>query len=160
MKTVLRYMLYIILSFGFGYASFICGQNNDYLGKLSLNLLPLLMTIIVLYTTLSNLVLGQMQKYQEKHSANLKPVLSALRRNVYAEFSILALVLFFSIGKNLFLAYYNNKTIIPLLNITNNAITFFALFYFLYVIYDSTMAFYDAVEENTKSKNSPRTDKA
>ena len=65
MKNVLRYMLYLVLSFGFGYASFMCGPDNDYLGKLSLTLLPLLTTILVLYTTLSNLVLGQMQKYQE-----------------------------------------------------------------------------------------------
>ncbi len=93
-----------------------------------------------------------MQKYQEKHRADLKPVLRALRRNVYVEFSILALVFLFFIGKGLFLAYYNNKTTTELLSITNNAITFFALFYFLYVIYDSTMSFYDAVEENDNSK--------
>ena len=153
MKNIFRYMLYLILSFGFGYASFKCGPNNDYLGKLSSTLLSLLTTILVLYTTLSNLVLGQMQKYQEKHRADLKPVLSALRRNVYVEFSILALVFLFFIGKGLFLTYYNNKTTTELLSITNNAITFFALFYFLYVIYDSTMSFYDAVEENDNSKN-------
>ena len=101
MKTILRYLLYLILSIGIGYASFMGGADNDYLGKLSLNLLPLLITILVLYTTLSNLVLGQMQKYQEKNGINLKPVFTALRRNVYIEFSILVFVLIFFIGKGL-----------------------------------------------------------
>lgn len=146
-------MLYLVLSFGFGYASFMCGPDNDYLGKLSLTLLPLLTTILVLYTTLSNLVLGQMQKYQEKHRTNLTPILRALRRNVYAEFSILAFVLLFFIGKGLFLTHCNNEIIRELLNISTNAIVFFALFYFLYVIYDSTMSFYDVVEENDKYQN-------
>lgn len=152
MKTILRYLLYLILSIGAGYASFMCGAENDFLGKLSMNLLPLLITILVLYTTLSNLVLGQIQKYQETNISNLTPVLKALRRNVYIEFSILAFVLIFFIGKGLVLAHYNNEIIIKLLNITNNAVAFFALFYFLYVIYDSTMSFYDIVEENDKSQ--------
>lgn len=152
MKTLLRYLLYLILSIGVGYASFMSGTDNDYLGKLSLTLLPLLITILVLYTTLSNLVLGQMQKYQEKNRIDLKPVFRALRRNVYLEFSILVFVLIFFIGKGLVLAYYNNEIIIKLLNISNNAVVFFALFYFLYVIYDSTMSFYDIVEENDKSQ--------
>lgn len=130
-----------------------CGADKDYLGKLSLNLLPLLITILVLYTTLSNLVLGQMQKYQKKNRINLKPVFRALRRNVYMEFSILVFVLIFFIGKGLVLAHYNNGIIIKLLNITNNTITFFALFYFLYIIYDSTMSFYDSVEENDESEH-------
>lgn len=153
MKTILRYLLYLILSIGVGYASFMCGADKDYLGKLSLNLLPLLITILVLYTTLSNLVLGQMQKYQKKNRINLKPVFRALRRNVYMEFSILVFVLIFFIGKGLVLAHYNNGIIIKLLNITNNTITFFALFYFLYIIYDSTMSFYDSVEENDESEH-------
>lgn len=152
MKTLIRYLLYLILSIGVGYVSFMSGTDNDYLGKLSLNLLPLLITILVLYTTLSNLVLGQMQKYQEKNRINLKPVFRALRRNVYVEFSILAFVLIFFLGKGLVLAHCNNEMIIKLLNITNNAVVFFALFYFLYVIYDSTMSFYDIVEENDKSQ--------
>ncbi len=152
MKTLLRYLLYLILSIGVGYASFMSGTDNDYLGKLSLTLLPLLITILVLYTTLSNLVLGQMQKYQEKNRIDLKPVFRALRRNVYLEFSILVFVLIFFIGKGLVLAYYNNEIIIKLLNVANNAVVFFALFYFLYVIYDSTMSFYDIVEENDKSQ--------
>lgn len=153
MKAILRYLLYLILSIGVGYTSFMGGADNDYLGKLSLSLLPLLITILVLYTTLSNLVLGQMQKYQEKNRINLKPVFRALRRNVYMEFFILVFVLIFFIGKGLVLAHYNNGIIIKLLNITNNAITFFALFYFLYIIYDSTMSFYDSVEENDESEH-------
>lgn len=152
MKTLLRYLLYLILSIGVGYASFMSGTDNDYLGKLSLTLLPLLITILVLYTTLSNLVLGQMQKYQEKNRIDLKPVFRALKRNIYLEFSILVFVLIFFIGKGLVLAYYNNEIIIKLLNVANNAVVFFALFYFLYVIYDSTMSFYDIVEENDKSQ--------
>lgn len=152
MKTILRYLLYLILSIGVGYASFMSGADNDYLGKLSSNLLPLLITILVLYTTLSNLVLGQMQKYQEKNRIDLKPVFRALRRNIYLEFSILVFVLIFFIGKGLVLAHYNNEIIIKLLNILNNAVVFFALFYFLYIIYDSTMSFYDIVEENDKSQ--------
>lgn len=152
MKTLLRYLLYLILSIGVGYASFMSGTDNDYLGKLSLTLLPLLITILVLYTTLSNLVLGQMQKYQEKNRIDLKPVFRALKRNIYLEFSILVFVLIFFIGKGLVLAHYNNEIIIKLLNVANNAVVFFALFYFLYVIYDSTMSFYDIVEENDKSQ--------
>lgn len=152
MKTILRYLLYLILSIGIGYASFMCGAENDFLDKLSRNLLPLLITILVLYTTLSNLVLGQIQKYQEKNICNLTPVFKALRRNVYIEFSILAFVVIFFIGKGLVLVHYNNEIIIKLLNITNNAVVFFALSYFLYVIYDSTMSFYDIVEENDKSQ--------
>lgn len=131
------------------------GTDTDFLGKLSSNLLPLLITILVLYTTLSNLVLGQMQKYQEKNRIDLKPVFRALRRNVYMEFSILAFVFIFFLGKGLVLAHCNSEVIIKLLHITNNAVVFFALFYFLYVIYDSTMSFYDIVEENDKSQKKP-----
>lgn len=56
----------------------------------SKNLIPVLITIVVLYTTLSNLILNQLTLYKDLTGADIHECVKALKRNVYFEFAIIA----------------------------------------------------------------------
>lgn len=60
MKRLLKYIGYFILSLIIALISFFAGEERDFLFMFSKNLIPTLITIIVLYTTLSNFIFNQL----------------------------------------------------------------------------------------------------
>lgn len=148
--AIFRYFGYILLSFIVGLLSFIADEDSDFLYKLSGNLLALLITLTTLYTTLTNLIVAQLAKMKDKHDVDITSCIGSLRRNIKIMFVIIAVD---------FLAFELLNIKIPdiheLVSIIStysrlivDMMTFFSLFYFLYVVYDTTMAFYNLFEAN------------
>ena len=90
MTRLLKYIGYFTLSLIMALISFFAGEERDFLFMFSKNLIPVLITIVVLYTTLSNLILNQLTLYKDLTGADIHECVKALKRNVYFEFAIIA----------------------------------------------------------------------
>lgn len=152
MNVVFRYIGYSVVSLLLGWLSSI-GSEKDILQAISNNLFQLLITIIVLYVTLSNLVYSQMVLIKSKHKEDISSGISALKRNIRIMFSILGFDFIFFVLLDILpnTLYQQAKSLCYLFDkqIVINAVTFFSIFYFLYVIYDSAIAFYNLIKFNS-----------
>lgn len=155
MNATFRYIGYSIVSLLVGWLSSISGEN-DILRAISNNLFPLLISIIILYITLSNLVYNQIALIKFKLNENISSGIAALKRNIKIMFSILAIDFISFLSLNIIPAnfYIQIKTCFSLFDkqIAINTLTFFSVFYFLYIIYDSSMAFYNLIKFNKDSQ--------
>ncbi len=97
------------------------------------------------------MVYNQFLSLEKGKSADITTGINALKRNVIIMFSLLAADFLCIILLNV--VPYCWFSICPFLNktILSNAITFFSLFYYLFVILDSALAFYNLVNANTNS---------
>lgn len=136
------------LSLLFGFLS--SRGKNDLLYSISGGLFPILITIIVLYVTLSNLVYNQIVSVNRRFDVDITSGIDALKRNIRWMFILLGVdfVLFIVIDilpEDFFgncgegIALFDRR-------IAVDALTFFSLFYYLYVIYDSAMAFFNLMK--------------
>lgn len=148
--AILRYFGYIALSFIVGLLSFFADKPNDYLYRLSGNLITILITLTALYTTLTNLIIAQLAKMKNEKKVNIVNCIDSLKRNIYIMFGIIAVVflLFILLHLNIPQKHILLKYICTYSRLIQDMITFFSLFYFLYVIYDTTMAFYNLFKAN------------
>lgn len=154
MNAIFRYIGYCVVSALFGWLSSV--GDKDILNAISNNLFQLLITIIVLYITLSNLIYNQITLIQSKYGNDTSSGISALKRNIRIMFAIIALDFTFFVVLNIIpINFYNQtKSIFFLFDkqIAINTPTFFSIFYFLYVIYDSAMAFFNLIKFNSNSE--------
>lgn len=89
MNAIFRYIGYCVVSALFGWLSSV--GDKDILNAISNNLFQLLITIIVLYITLSNLIYNQITLIQSKYGNDTSSGISALKRNIRIMFAIIAL---------------------------------------------------------------------
>lgn len=154
MNAIFRYIGYCVVSALFGWLSSI--GEKDILSAISNNLFQLLITIIVLYITLSNLVYNQIILIKSKNGEDVSSGVSALKRNIKIMFSIIGIDFISFLLLNIFTStfYSQAKSLFFLFDkqIAINSLTFFSVFYFLYVIYDSAMAFYNLIKFNSNSE--------
>lgn len=87
MTRLLKYIGYFTLSLIMALISFFAGEERDFLFMFSKNLIPVLITIVVLYTTLSNLILNQLTLYKDLTGADIHECVKALKRNVRKVFT-------------------------------------------------------------------------
>lgn len=155
MNTALKYIGYCVVSLLLGWLSSIGGEK-DILQSISNNLFQLLITIIVLYITLSNLVYNQIVFIKSKIGEDISSGIFALKRNIRIMFSIIGIDFISFLLLNIVPAtfYTQAKSCFFLFDkqIAVNSLTFFSVFYFLYVIYDSAMAFYNLIKFNSNSE--------
>lgn len=77
-----RYIIYVVLTALVGYFSSLCPEERDYLYGMRRNLLTVCITLVTLYTTISNLVMMQLSKFREESKGNINKCLGSLRRNI------------------------------------------------------------------------------
>ena len=82
MYIPVRYIIYVVLTACIGYASSLCSEENDNLYGMSRNLLTVCITLVTLYTTISNLVMMQLSKFHEESKGNILKCLEGLRGSV------------------------------------------------------------------------------
>ena len=155
MNTAFRYIGYCVVSLLLGWLSSLGGEK-DILQSISNNLFQLLITIIVLYITLSNLVYNQIILIKSKNGEDISSGICALKRNIRIMFSIIGIDFISFLLLNIFSTnfYSQAKSLFFLFDkqVAINTLTFFSVFYFLYVIYDSAMAFYNLIKFNSNTK--------
>jgi len=142
--NVFGYALCAIISMALGYVSTCSNDENDYVQKLSYNIIPLLLTLLVLYSTLTIHFINELRKLD--NNENLGTVVYELRRNIVVEVVILV-ILFILLGlKNYLLASFNDYS--NLIQFTTNSLVVFTFLYFIWVIFDVTMGLYELVMKN------------
>lgn len=146
-----RYIIYAVLTICVGYVSSLCSEEKDYLYEMSRNLLTVCITLVTLYTTISNLVLLQLSKFHEESKGNIKKCLKGLRRNIKILMGLIATDAFvFIVIPNIYFHLEQWQWVLNHYRLITDMVVFFTLFYFLYVIYDSTLAFYNLFEYNNR----------
>lgn len=146
-----RYIIYVVLTALVGYFSSLCPIEKDYLYGMSRNLLTVCITLVTLYTTISNLVMMQLSKFHEESKGNIKKCLQSLRKNIKVLMGLVAIDAFILVVlPNINLQIEQWQWVLCHNRLIVDMVVFFTLFYFLYVIYDSTLAFYNLFEHNNK----------
>lgn len=153
MKTVLRYLIYIISSLFLGLLSSRADVGRDYLFYISKNILPILLTLFVLYTTIFSLVLKEFSIYKSKMKMDgikeVQKLINSLKRNFKIMLSIIGIDVLFLILYEI-IPTTTNVCLLQISRIIINVCTAFSIFYFLYVIYDSINGFFNLYIENNK----------
>ena len=93
--NVIGYSLCVFISILLGWSSTLSGELNDYVLKLSNSIIPLLLTLLVLYSTLTIHLINELRKLEG--DKDLSIVVHALKGNIISEI-VFILILF-----NLFL---------------------------------------------------------
>ena len=140
------YTISIIVSVALGWVSTLGGEANDYVQKLSNNVIPLLLTLLVLYSTLTIHLINELRKLGNKK--DLSSVVYALKSNIVTEIFIVLILFVVLVLKNFLLSYFECSA--NLIQIATNSAVVFAFLYFIWVIIDVTMGLYDLVIENLK----------
>jgi len=151
MRIPVRYIIYVVLTACVGYISSLGSEEEDYLYGMSRNLLTVCITLVTLYTTISNLIMMQLSKFHEESKGNIKKCLEGLRRNIKILMGLIttdAVILI--IIPNIDYQWEQWQWVLRHYRLITDMVVFITLFYFLYVIYDSTLAFYNLFEHNNK----------
>lgn len=146
--NILIYLICIITSVILGWISTLGGIENDYVQKLSINVIPLLLTLLVLYSTLTIHLINELRKIGNK---NVSSVVNALKSNIIFEIVIVVFLFVVLICKSCLLCRfpcYSN-----LIQIATNSTIVFAFLFFIWVIVDVTMGLYELVVHNLNNNN-------
>lgn len=146
-ETICRYVGYITISILLGWASDI--SNSDFIEKITISIIPILLTLTVLHTTLTNLLLNELLKYKASQPAKIDDVLDELKRSAIIE---LGLIIFtFAVLTMEGVITQWAPAIIAYKGIFVNALVAFDILYFVLVIHDNINGWYKLIKENAKS---------
>ena len=140
------YTISILVSVALGWVSTLGGEANDYVQKLSNNVIPLLLTLLVLYSALTIHLINELRKLE--NNKDLSSVVYALKSNIVTEIIIVLILFVVLVLKNFLLSYFEGSA--NLIQIATNSSVVFAFLYFIWVIIDITMGLYALVIKNLK----------
>ncbi len=143
------YSTCIIMSILLGWVSTLGGEVNDYVQKLSNNVIPLLLTLLVLYSTLTIHLINELRKLE--NDKDLSSVVHALKSNIVTEIIIVLILFFVLVLKSFLLSYFESS--VNLIQIATNSAVVFAFLFYIWVIIDVTMGLYDLVIKNLKNNS-------
>lgn len=143
------YITCIIISILLGWTATLGGEANDFVQKLSNNVIPLLLTLLVLYSTLTIHLINELRKLE--NNKDLSSVVYALKSNIVIEIVIVLILFVVLVLKSLLLSHFESRAY--LIQIATNSVVVFAFLYFIWVIIDVTMGLYDLVIENLKNNS-------
>lgn len=160
-----RYSTYIVCAYIVGIISAISSIEKDFLFSMKGSIIQILISVIVLYTTLSNLVLSQMAIFlkDKKIDIDMKECIEPFKRNLKIMLSLFAVEIISLIVATIICMECHSDINVCInmthysiqypeyaywVRVTLNACTAFSIFYFLYCIYDSSLAFYAAYVAN------------
>lgn len=142
--NLVGYSTCIILSILLGWISTLGSEANDYVQKLSNNVIPLLLTLLVLYSTLTIHLINELKKLEE--NKDISSVVHALKSNIVAEIFIVVILFVVLVLKSFLISYFTCSS--NLIQIITNTTVVFAFLFFIWVIIDVTMGLYDLVIKN------------
>lgn len=140
MKPLFRYILYVVISFGLGYISFL--GEPDYVAGLSKTVIPILLALVAVYTAISGQILGRVNSIGFSQD-DVKAIVDAMERNILLEVIILIItyVILASFGY-LTCIFEQSPCVVKCLILFRNAVVCFDYLYFVIVIYDSMKGLY------------------
>ena len=148
-NNLFRYLGYVSLSLGLGWFSNLSGNDDDFILKISSNLIPILITILAFYVTILGLILKELASYKEKTGKEIKTVLKSMRRDINIEISLICIAFVCYVVRGAIGSFVSDEWS-KYITIGSNAVTVFSFVYFLLLIYDSVMGLWDMIEANDK----------
>ena len=142
--NILKYIGYFVVSLLLGWASDM--NEVDFVEKITPSIIPILLTLTVLHTTLTNLLLSELLKYKAGNPVAIGDVLGALKRSAIIELALIVFTFVLLVIEGAILALI--PQIIPYKGIIINALIVFDVLYFVYVIYDNIDGWYKLLKEN------------
>lgn len=147
LNNIFRYIGYVTVSMGLGYVSFLGGKENDYLLKISWNLIPALISLLVFYVTIFGLILKELVIYKGTTGKDISKVLKSIKIQILIEIGIIFVALFSFIVRAS-CATLTSDLLMVFIATISNSITVFAIIYFLLVIYDSIAGLWELLSTN------------
>lgn len=147
LNNIFRYIGYVTLSMGLGYVSFLGGKENDYLLKISWNLIPALISLLVFYVTIFGLILKELVIYKGTTGKDISKVLESIKIQILIEIGIIFVALFSFIVRASCETLTSDLLMVFIATISNS-ITVFAIIYFLLAIYDSIAGLWELLSTN------------
>lgn len=148
MNSIFKYIGYVAVSVFVGWISSRYPEI-DYIGKIETSIVPILLSLIVLYTTLSSMLIKEVLKYSQNNAdTDISPTIKALKRNVVVELSILGLLYVTLSCKGFFIDIFADYA--NLVDVFTNSLISFSILYFILVIYDSFSGLFDILIANSK----------
>ena len=142
--TILKYIGSAVISLLLGWAADI--NEVDFIEKITPSIIPILLTLTVLHTTLTNLLLSELLKYKAANPVSIDDVLCALKRSAIIELALIVFTFVLLVVEGAISALI--PQIIPYKGIVINALIVFDVLYFVYVIYDNIDGWYKLLKEN------------
>lgn len=140
-----KYIGYAASAFFLGWFSSLGGPENDYLYKISGAIIPILLTLLALSTTMTSLLCNELCKFANKHKTDTIPVIKDCKRSIFIELGIICFALLLFISKG---AMTNYESIFSYYIVLSNAVTVFAIFYFMLIIADNATGLFDLISHN------------
>ena len=146
LKRIMTYLLYLCFSLGVGYLSLL--GKTDYVDKLSGSIIPILLTLMVLYSAISGQLIARLTSINLDKDALIK-IIDAMERNVVIEVILLLLTFAFLSSFSWLTDLTKNRDCLNLfLRLSKNAMVCFDFLYFTYVVYDSTVGLYHLLKKS------------
>ena len=146
-ETICRYIGYVAISILLGWASDV--SNNDFIEKITNSIIPILLTLTVLHTTLTNLLLNELLKYKASRPTQIGVVIDELKRSAVIELGLIVFTFVILIMEGVITQWI--PIIVEHKGIFINALVAFDILYFVLVIYDNINGWYKLIKENAKS---------
>jgi len=146
-ENALKYVGYAVVSLFLGWASDV--SNNDFLEKITNSIIPILLTLTVLHTTLTNLLLNELLKYKASQPAKINEVLDELKRSAVIELGLIVFTLVVLTTEGIVAQWI--PIVLQYKGVFINALVAFDILYFVLVIYDNIEGWYKLIKENAKS---------
>ena len=147
LNNIFRYIVYVTVSMSLGYVSFLGGKENDYLLKISWNLIPALISLLVFYVTIFGLILKELVIYKGTTGKDISKVLKSIKIQILIEIGIIFVALFSFIVRAS-CATLTSDLLMVFIATISNSITVFAIIYFLLAIYDSIAGLWELLSTN------------
>lgn len=148
-NSLFRYIGYVVVSVLLGWLSTLGGTEKDFLFSLKNGVIPVLLTLLVLFTTISNLLIKEVSLYNKGKEIDIIPVVNSFKRNTIIEIVIISVLFLTFIVTGVFYRV-QVECVDYYFRVFSNSLTAFAFIYFLIVIYDSQSALYTMLKENNK----------
>ena len=148
-NSLFRYVGYVVVSVLLGWLSTLGGIEKDFLFNLKNSVIPVLLTLLVLFTTISNLLIKEVSLYNKGKEIDITPVVNSFKRNTIIEIIIISVLFLTFIVTGVFYRV-QVECVEYCFRVVSNSLTAFAFIYFLIVIYDSQSALYTMLKENNK----------
>lgn len=147
MDNLFKYFGYAFISLLLGFISTL--GNSDYLQTIKPSIIPVLLTLTVLHTTLTGALLNELIKYSKEHTnAKISSVIESMKRSAIIEISIISATFLIFIIKDPLINYITCIT--KSATIIENSIIVFAFMYFILVLQDTIRGWYKLMSENNK----------
>lgn len=146
-ERIIRYIGYIAIVLSLGWASDM--SEKDFIEKITPSIIPILLTLTVLNTTLTNLLINELLKFKEKYNYRIDEVISELKRNAIIELGLITFTFVVLIIEGVLCNII--PWVIPYKGVFINGLVIFDILYFVYVIYDNIEGWYKLIKQNNSN---------